>query len=75
MEKDDFVKDYIDSIKGVANAFRFTFKEGVDIKNVVVKGSERATSGLVYVPKRFVGKVATIIFWDKDLKQKDESED
>lgn len=33
--------------------------------SIVVTGNKNATSGRIHVPKRFIGKRATVIIWNK----------
>jgi putative transposon-encoded protein len=73
-EEDRLFRSYVEKIKRVAESFRFIFEDSTDIVNRVVKGSDKATSGLVYVPKKHIGKVVTVVVWEKDIKKSTDEE-
>jgi putative transposon-encoded protein len=65
MAEDVLVQDYIPvntllAAKNLENVFKSIFKDTY-VDTSEVKTSK--TSGLIYVPKRFIGKKVTILIW------------
>jgi hypothetical protein len=52
-------------IVSVEQAFKKLFGKSISIKTVNIRGGK--TSAVIYVPKEFKDKVATVIIWDKPL--------
>jgi hypothetical protein len=54
------------NIVQVENAFKSVFKDTLSVTTLNVKGGK--TSSVIYVPKEFRDKVATVIIWDRPVK-------
>jgi hypothetical protein len=54
-------------IAATEQLFKAIFGKSVSIQTVNIRGGK--TSSIIYVPKEFKDKVATVIIWDKEVKK------
>jgi hypothetical protein len=54
------------SIESVEAAFKNLFKDSLSVETCNIRAGK--SSAIIYVPKEFKDKIATVIIWDKPVK-------